>query len=425
MNFMPLIILLVLFSFNVPIAMCLFASAASYFFFTDGFQTYMIFQKAIAQCESFTLLAVPFFVAVGVIMNYAGISKRLMAVADMITGRMVGGLAQSNIVLSTLMGGVSGSANADAAMEAKVLVPVMEEHGYSKGFSAGVTACSSIITPTIPPGIGLILYASIANQSVGDMFLAGYGPGIFMMICLMLMTRYMSRKKNYLPSRDRKLTIRECGRIVVDSMWALFIPLGLIMGLRLGIFTPTEAGAVCVFYCIFVGVFIYKELKWSMIPQIIKETVQGTAGIMVLICGAAAFGNYLSWENIPRAISSALITLTDNKYILLLLINIMLLVVGMFLEGTASLIIMTPILLPAVTALGVDPLQFGIMMCVNVTIGGVTPPFGTLLFSTCSIVGCSVEEFIKESWQLMVALFICLMGITYIPAISTLLPNLF
>lgn len=425
MNFGPLIVLLVLFFFNVPITMCLFASAASYFLFTDGFQTYMIFQKAITQCESFTLLAVPFFVAVGVIMNYAGISKRLMAVADMLTGRMVGGLAQSNIVLSTLMGGVSGSANADAAMEAKVLVPIMEEHGYSKGFSAGVTACSSIITPTIPPGIGLILYASLANQSVGDMFLAGYGPGVFMMVCLMLMTRYVSKRKNYTPSRAGRLTAKACAGIVLEGIWALFIPLGLIMGLRMGLFTPTEAGAVCVFYCIFVGVFIYRELTWAMIPKIIRETVEGTAGIMALICGAAAFGNYLSWENIPRAVSTALITLTDNKYILLLLINVMLLVVGMFLEGTASLIIMTPILLPAVTALGVSPLQFGIMMCVNVTIGGVTPPFGTLLFSTCSIVGCSVEEFVRESWQLMLALLVCLLGITYIPAISTFLPGIF
>ncbi len=162
-----------------------------------------------------------------------------------------------------------------------------------------------------------------------------------------------------------------------------------------------------------------------MLPKIVKETVEGTAGIMALICGAAAFGNYLSWENIPRAVSAALITLTDNKYVLLLLINVMLLVVGMFLEGTASLIIMTPILLPAVTALGVSPLQFGIMMCINVTIGGVTPPFGTLLFSTCSIVGRSVEEFVRESWQLMLALLVCLLGITYIPAISTFLPGIF
>ena len=387
MNFMPLILLLVLFVCNIPIAYSLMLSVLYYFVFcNDTLAPYMIFQKMVAQGESFTLLAVPFFVAVGVIMNYSGIASRLMNVADMLTGRMIGGLAQSNVVLSALMGGVSGSANADAAMEAKMLVPEMTKRGYSKGFSAGVTAASAVLTPIIPPGICLILYGSLANVSVAKMFLAGYGPGLFLMICLMVAVHFVGKKKGYVGTRDYKMAWKDIFTTLKDAFWALLIPLGIIMGLRMGVFTATEAGAVCVFYCIFVGMFIYRELKISMIPQMIRECVTSTAGVM--------------------------------------LVNLFLLVVGMFLEGTAALIILTPLLVPTMTALGVDPILFGIIMCVNVTMGGITPPFGTLMFLTCSIIKVSIKDFLKESWVLILTMIIGLLEITYIPQITLLLPNL-
>lgn len=188
--------------------------------------------------------------------------------------------------------------------------------------------------------------------------------------------------------------------------------------------TATEAGAICVFYCIFVGVFVYKELKISMIPAMIEECVVSTAGVMIIICAAASFGNYLSWERIPSQLSELLLTLTSNKYVMLLLVNLFLLVVGMFLEGTASLIILTPLLVPTMTALGVDPILFGIIMCVNVTMGGITPPFGTLMFLTCSVIGVSIKDFLKESWPLILTMIIGLLAISYIPPITLLLPNL-
>ncbi|WP_312941216.1 TRAP transporter large permease, partial [Oscillibacter sp.] len=378
----------------------------------------------VAQGESFTLLAVPFFVSVGVIMNYSGIATRLMNVADMLTGRMVGGLAQSNVVLSALMGGVSGSANADAAMQSKMLVPEMTKRGYSKGFSAGVTAASSVLTPIIPPGICLILYASLANVSVAKMFLAGYGPGIFLMIGLMVTVHFVSKKNGYLGTRTTKVRLVDALRMLREAFWALMIPLGIIMGLRMGVFTATEAGAICMFYCIFVGVFIYKELKISMFPQIIKECVVSTAGVMLIISAAASFGNYMSWEQIPTKLSEVLLIITTNKYVMLLLVNLFLLVVGMFLEGTASLIILTPLLVPTMVALGVDPILFGIVMCINVTLGGITPPFGTLMFLTCSIVKIGIDKFLKESWMLILAMLIGLLAITYIPPITLLLPRL-
>ncbi len=242
----------------------------------------MIFQKMVSQGESFTLLAVPFFVAVGVIMNYSGIATRLMNVADMITGRMVGGPAQSNVVLSALMGGVSGSANADAAMEVKMLVPEMTKRGYSKGFSAGVTAASAALTPIIPPGICLVLYGSLANVSVAKMFLADYGPGLFLMVLLMAAVYLVAKKKGYIGTRTHKMPLKESLKTLLDAFWALLIPFGIVMGLRMGIFTATEAGAICTFYCIFVGVFVYKELKLSMIPAMTKECVTSTAGVMII-----------------------------------------------------------------------------------------------------------------------------------------------
>lgn len=262
------------------------------------------------------------------------------------------------------------------------------------------------------------------RADVTDRLGLDYGPGIFLMICLMVTVHFVSKKKGYLGTRTTKVKLADALHTLRDAFWALLIPLGIIMGLRMGVFTATEAGAICVFYCIFVGVFIYKELKISMFPQIIKECVVSTAGVMLIISAAASFGNYMSWEQIPTKLSEVLLTITTNKYVMLILVNLFLLVVGMFLEGTASLIILTPLLVPTMTALGVDPILFGIVMCVNVTLGGITPPFGTLMFLTCSIIKIGIDRFLKESWMLILAMVIGLLAITYIPPITLLLPRL-
>lgn len=425
MAYTPILVLFILLLLNIPVAYSLILSAAYYFaFVAEGLNVSMIFQKMVAQGESFTLLAVPFFVTVGVVMNYSGIASRLMAFADVLTGHMCGGLAQVNVVLSALMGGVSGSANADAAMQSKMLVPEMVKRGYSKGFSAGVTAASACITPVIPPGIGLILYASLADVSVAKMFMAGYLPGITIMALLMIVVNIVSKKRGYLPTREKRATFKEFLQQAKDSIWALFLPLGILLGLRVGLFTPTEAGAICVFYCLFVGFFIYKELKVSMLPKIIIESMTSSAGIMLIICAAAAFGQYMSWERIPQMVSEMLLNVTDNKYLMLFLVNLFLIVVGMFIEGTAGLIILTPLLTPAMVALGVDPIHFGIIIGVNMIVGGITPPFGTLMFVTCTSVKINIKEFVQESWPLMAAMFVALMLITYVPQLSLLLTNL-
>lgn len=425
MAYLPIGIVFLLYFTGIPIAYSLFAATLSYFTFMDhGAPVDLILQKFITSAQSFPLLAIPFFILAGSIMNYAGISEKLMKFAEVLTGHMKGGLGQVNVLLSLLMGGVSGSANADAAMQCKMLVPEMEKRGYNKACAAAITAASSAVTPVIPPGINLIVYALIAGVSVGDMFLGGYLPGALMAVALMITVNRIAKKRNYQPSREKRASFKEIMAQGKESIWALLFPFGIIAGLRMGMFTPSEAGAVAVVYCIIIGVFVYRDLKLEHIPKILKETVYGTSTVVLIIVAASVFGYYMTWQMIPQQLTELLLQITNNKYLMLLLINILLLVLGMFLEGGAALIIIAPLLVPVVTKLGVDPVHFGIMAIINIMIGGITPPFGSMMFTCCSITGCSLEEFIRESIPFIIAMLLVLLLITYIPQISLLLVNL-
>ena len=419
MAFLPVIIVFLLYFSGIPIAYALFASSLFYFgVLNTGSPTDLILQKFITSTQSFPLLAIPFFVMAGSIMNYAGISTKLMSFADVLTGHLPGGLAQVNVLLSMLMGGVSGSANADAAMQCKMLVPEMEKRGYSKGFSAAITAASSAVTPVIPPGINLIVYALIAGVSVGKIFMAGYMPGIFMAICLMITVNIISKKRHYAPSREKRASAREIGHQAIDSIWALLFPFGIILGLRIGLFTPSEAGAVAVLYCIVIGAFVYKNLRPAHIPLVLRETIEGTSTVVLIIVAANVFGYYMSWERIPQMLTE------QNKYVMLMIINVLLLVLGMFLEGGAALIILAPLLVPVVKGLGVDLVHFGLVCIVNIMIGGLTPPFGSMMFTCCSITGCELTTFVKECIPFIIALLVALLIVTYVPILTMFIPNL-
>ena len=425
MAFLPVIIVFLLYFSGIPIAYALFASSLFYFgVLNTGSPTDLILQKFITSTQSFPLLAIPFFVMAGSIMNYAGISTKLMSFADVLTGHLPGGLAQVNVLLSMLMGGVSGSANADAAMQCKMLVPEMEKRGYSKGFSAAITAASSAVTPVIPPGINLIVYALIAGVSVGKIFMAGYMPGIFMAICLMITVNIISKKRHYAPSREKRASAREIGRQAIDSIWALLFPFGIILGLRIGLFTPSEAGAVAVLYCIVIGAFVYKNLRPAHIPLVLRETIEGTSTVVLIIVAANVFGYYMSWERIPQMLTELLLGITQNKYVMLMIINVLLLVLGMFLEGGAALIILAPLLVPVVKGLGVDLVHFGLVCIVNIMIGGLTPPFGSMMFTCCSITGCELTTFVKECIPFIIALLVALLIVTYVPILTMFIPNL-
>lgn len=428
MNFwtiFPLIVLFILFFLKIPVAYSMIISGAIYYLFSpNSMDITMMCQKLVASNSSFIYLAIPFFTCAGVIFNYSGITRRLMNLAELLVGQLSGGLGHVNIVLSAMMGGLSGSAIADTAMESKMLVPEMERLGYDKAYSCVVTAASACITPIIPPGICLILYSTASNVSVAKMFYAGYIPGLCIMVALMVTNGMISKKRKYKPSREKMGTAREFGHALKDSIWALFVPFGIVMALRAGICTPTEAGALCIVYSVIIGAFVYKELKWSMVKDILMESVTATAGVMFILAGANVLNGYLTWERIPMMISDALTAGISSKYVFLIIVNLMLLMIGCFFDGGAAMILLAPLLVPVAEIMGIDLIHFGIIMCINLTIAGFTPPFGSQMFTTCAITGCSIERYAKEALPFVATLVAVLLILTYIPGVVMFIPNL-
>ena len=421
---LPLFVLAILLVVNAPVALALAFAALSFFVVADGVPIRLFAQRLVSATESFPLLAVPFFILAGIVMNEAGITRRMMALAEVFAGHMVGGLARVNVLLSTLMGGMSGSANADAAMQSTTLVPEMAQRGYDRAFAAAVTAFSAIITAVIPPGIGLILYAFLANVSVGRLFLAGIMPGILVCTLLLLAVGRISRSQGYPPSRPVAASWGERGRVFSDAIWALLVPVGILGGIRMGWYTPTEAGAIAVLYAVFVGKVIYGDLRLLRLPKMFAEAAIATSVIMLIICAAQAFGFFMSWERLPTRVSAALLALSENPLVLLLLINVLLLAIGAVLEGGAALIILTPLFVPMLTPLGIDPIHFGIVMVLNLTIAGVTPPIGTLMYTTCAIAQVPVTQFIRRGLPLYGVIVVALLLVTFVPHLSLWLPQL-
>lgn len=305
-----------------------------------------------------------------------------------------------------------------------MLVPEMEKRGFSREFSAAVTSASSCITPIIPPGICLILYANVANVSVQNMFFAGYIPGFAILIALMIVVHLVSSRDGYGAMRGKMSSLSEIGKGALESIWALMLPFGIVLGLRLGWFTPTECGAVLVVYSLLVGIFVYHEFKPKHIPLVLKESVISTACVMFIICTAKVLAKYLSWEQIPAMISTFLTSLTDNKFVFLLLVNLFLLLMGMFFDTTAALIIFPPLLLPAALALGINPIHFGIIICINITIGGISPPFGVVSFAVLSVCNAKMGRYIRQLTPFLVALLIVLALVTFVEPVSMFLPSL-
>ncbi len=423
MSLLPIFILLGAIALGIPVAIAIGMAGMIFFVMSGAMPAEIFIQRIVAVTHSFPLLAVPLFVMTGVVMNHAGITRRMMDLAEAMTGHWRGGLAQVNVLLSTLMGGVAGSANADAAMQARVLVPEMSARGYDKAFSSAVTACSAIISVIIPPGIGLILYGFMGDVSIGRLFLAGIVPGIVLCMAMMLLVMVLSRRGGMKPSLERPASWQERWSSLKTAGLALLVPIGIVVGIRFGFFTPTEAGAMAVAFAVIIGL-ILRELKWRHVRPILEQTSQATAVVLLVICMANAFGFYMTWERIPAAVADWMLKLTADPVFLLLLINLMLVLVGMFLEGSAALILLTPILIPVVSALGIDPVHFGIVMVLNLTIAGVTPPLGTLMFTTCAITGVPIGRFIRAALPFYGVLFAMLLLVTFVPQLSLWLPNL-
>ena len=418
------IVMLVLLFMKVPVYLSILGGSLVYFLLNPNVNSIVFAQQAITGTESISLLAVPFFVCAGVFMNYTGVTKRIMDFCAVITGRMCGGLAQVNVLLSTLMGGLSGSNLADAAMEAKMLVPEMERNGFSKEFSSVVTAASAMITPLIPPGIAMILYGCIANVSIGKLFLSGLGVGSILCITMMILVRFVSKKRGYVPLRDAPITKAEFWAAFKPAILPLCLPIIIIGGIRIGIFTATEAGAVSIVYALILGLF-YREMHIRDLIQGLKETVCTTTSIMLIVSAACVFSWILTKERIPQMLTAYIVQIIDNKYMFLFIINIFLLLVGMFIEGNASMIILVPLLAPIAAQYGIDEIQFAMVYIFNNAIGALSPPMGTLMFVTCSITKCKTGAFIREAIPFYILLVIDPLLLTYVPFLTTGLVSLF
>lgn len=419
-----LILVLVLLFLKVPVFVSIITGSVAYFFLNPDVNAMILAQRVSSAIQSTSLLAVPFFVCAGVFMNYSGVTRRIMALCDVLTGRMWGGLAQVNVLLSTMMGGLSGSSLADAAMEARMLVPEMEKKGMSKEFSSVVTAASAMITPLIPPGIAMILFGSLANLSVGKLFVSGIGVGLLLCIGEMITVSIISRKRGYAPTRKERLHWKQVAPVLKQAILPLILPVVIIGGIRIGAFTATEAGTVAVVYSIFLGL-LYKEIDWNTIVKGLKETVISTAGIMMIIGAASALSWVLTKERIPQSITELMLQVTDNKYVFLLLCNLFLLFVGMFIEGNAAMIVLVPLLYPIATGTyGIDGIQFAMMFIFNMAIGSLSPPMGTLMFVVCNETKCKLSTFIKESIPFYIVLLVELFLFATVPVLTTGLVDL-
>ncbi|AJY47563.1 TRAP transporter large permease [Martelella endophytica] len=418
------IVFFVLMLLGAPIAFAIGISGFTFFLTSDIMPLSIGVQKIATVSQSFPLLAVPFFVLAGHLMNESGITDRLFTFSKVAVGWMAGGLAQVAIILSTLMGGVSGSAVADAAMEARVLGPQMIKNGYSKGFSSAVIAMSSLITATIPPSIGLILYGYVGQVSIGRLFMAGIVPGILMMAFLMTAAWIVSRRRNYVLSDMRKPTRGELGRAAWGAKWALLFPVLLIGSIRGGLFTPSEVGAFAVVYAILVGRFAHRVMTFEAIKRAFAHAISDIGLIMLIILMSGMIGFAIIFLQVPQHVAGFMLESLVNPVLIVTVILIGLFIAGLFFESTILVLLLTPILVPVVIKAGVDPVHFGILMMTIVTFGSMTPPVGVAMFTVCSLLDTPIEEYVKESWPFIAAIIGLVVLLLFFPGVVLFLPNL-
>ena len=417
------VLMLVFLFMKLPVFIAILGAAVTYFFLHPELSSSILVQRILAGSQSIPLLAIPFFVCAGVFMNYTGVTKRIVNFCESIVGNIIGGIGHVTVLVATLMGGLSGSNLADAAMEAKMLVPEMRKRGFSNAFASVLVATSAIITPLIPPGIAMIIYGSIANVSIGKLFIAGIGPGLILCVALMLLVGVVSYKRGYRNPHKVYTSPKRIWTTFKGAFLPLCLPVIIIGGIRIGAFTPTEAGAVAIVYSLFLGL-VYREMKLKDIITGLKETVLTSSSIMLIIGAASAFAWVLTRERVPQYCTELFINYLNNAVVFLLIVNLFLLIVGMFIEGNAAMIILVPLLAPLAHHFGIDEIQFAMVVIFNFALGALSPPMGTLMFVTCSITKCPMGTFIKEAVPFYLLLIGCLLLLTFVPAFSTGLVNL-
>ncbi len=419
--FVTLIVCLVL---TVPIGFSLGIASLAYILYTKQLTFGFIAQNLVTGCDSFPIMAIPFFVFAGELMGGGGISRRLLNVANVFFGRIRGGLAIVTVVVCMFFAAISGSGPATVAAVGGMVVPTMMQKGYDRKFVLALIAAAGSIGVIIPPSIPMVVYSVTTNSSVSKLFLAGFLPGLLIGLVLIGYSYFFAVSRGY-KGDDEPFSSKKALKEVKDSIWALLSPVIILGGIYGGIFTPTEAAAVSVIYSLIIGCLVYKELDLKQLMAVTRNACETTATILIVIGCAAGFSKVLTLGRIPTTVATFLTTMTDSKILILLLINVLLLIVGCFMETLCAIMILAPILFPVVTALGVDVTHFGIIMVVNLAIGFITPPLGVNLFVASRVGETTLDDVIKGIIPFLAVMIIVLLVITYIPAISMLLPNIF
>jgi tripartite ATP-independent transporter DctM subunit len=413
----------VLILIGMPVAYAMGAAALIGAWWIDiPFDALMI--QIAAGVNKFSLLAIPFFVLAGAIMAEGGMSRRLVAFAGVLVGFIRGGLSLVNILASTFFGAISGSSMADTASIGSVLIPEMEKKGYPRDFATAVTVSGSVQAILIPPSHNAVIYSLAAGGSVSiaALFLAGVLPGLLLGLTLAVLCLWIARKRNF--PAGRRVPLREAIKISIDALWGLMTMVIILGGILSGIFTATESASIAVLWAFFVTMFIYRDYKWRDLPKLVHRTVKTLTIVMILIGFAAAFGYIMTLMMIPQQITAGIAQLSSNPIMVLLLINVLLLILGTLMDMAPLILIMTPILMPVVKSIGVDPVHFGMIMMVNLGMGLITPPVGSVLFVGSAIGKLPIERVVKALYPFFGAMLIVLALVTYVPAISLWLPNL-
>ncbi len=416
-----LMIFAILIVVTVPVAYALGIASAIWIWLTGMVPFIIIPQRMFAGIDSFPLIAIPFFILAGKLMAVGGASDRLIKVALVLVGRFKGGLAYVNIVASMFFAGITGSATADSSSMGAVLIPSMIKKGYDKDVTVAVTATSSTIGILIPPSIPMVIYGILMDQSIGRLFIAGAIPGVLVGLILMIVTFFLAKQRNY--PAEPPYSLKETLHIILDGILPILTIVIVLGGIIWGIVTPTEAAVIAVFYAFFLGFFIYRTLKLKMLPKLLLETIELNGMVMLMVAAATIFSWIVTSQQVPRFIGDYLISVTNNKYILLFVFNIVLLVAGAILDLTPAMIIFIPVLAPIAQYVGVDLIHFGVIVVANLGIGLFTPPVGSCLFVSCSIADVNMREVLKGFAPYFIGMLIALMLITYFPALSLWLPS--
>lgn len=408
---------------GMPVALALAGSSLIWVLLFGGrLPDLVVAQRMVNGVDSFPLLAVPFFILAGSLMNAVGITNRIFAFATACVGWMHGGLGHVNIGASVIFAGMSGAAVADAGGLGTIEIKAMRDAGYDADFSVGVTAASSTIGPIIPPSLPMVIYGVMASASIGQLFAAGFIPGLLMAVALMLMVGYFAHKRKY--PRDASFSLRVLGRTFLGAFLSLMTPVIIVGGILFGIFTPTEAATAAVIWALFLGLVIYRTLNVGRLLKVSMETIETTAIILLIVAGASIFAWILTQNKVTEQVAVLITSLTDNKFAVILLLNVILFIVGFFMETVAAITILVPVLLPVAVQFGIDPVHFGVIMVLNLMIGLLTPPVGMVLYVLSRVSGVPFERCTKATLPFLIPLIAVLLLVSFVPAFSLWLPTL-